>query len=108
VQRGPIIFCLEQSDQPSGVSLSDVSFALTPKLAQEFQVEYKADMLDGVAVLRHDGMVYETPSAEQPLYQPTPGTPPKTRKERLALIPYYAWANREPSPMQVWIPYTRG
>ena len=108
VQRGPIIFCMEQSDQPSGIHLSDVSFALTPKLSQEFQVEYKADLLDGVAVLRHDGMVYETPSAEQPLYQPTSGTSPKTRKERLALIPYYAWANREPSPMQVWIPYTRG
>jgi DUF1680 family protein len=99
---------MEQSDQPSGIHLSDVSFALTPKLSQEFQVEYKADLLDGVAVLRHDGMVYETPSAEQPLYQPTSGTSPKTRKERLALIPYYAWANREPSPMQVWIPYTRG
>jgi len=25
----------------------------------------------------------------------------------LRLIPYYAWANREPSAMQVWIPYTQ-
>ena len=22
----------------------------------------------------------------------------------LAAIPYYAWANREPGPMQVWLP----
>jgi DUF1680 family protein len=108
VQRGPIVFCMEQTDQPSGVDLADVSFAMTPKLGQEFQVEYKADLLDGVAVVRHDGMVYETPSATQPLYQASSGAPPKTRKERIALIPYYAWANREPAPMQVWIPYTRG
>ncbi|WP_370561404.1 hypothetical protein [Edaphobacter albus] len=23
----------------------------------------------------------------------------------MTLIPYYAWANRSPMPMQVWIPF---
>lgn len=27
------------------------------------------------------------------------------RTTSLKLIPYYAWANREPSSMQIWIPY---
>ena len=83
VQRGPIVFCMEQMDQPSGVDLADVSFALTPKLGQEFQVQYKSDLLDGVAVLHHEGMVYESPSATQPLYQASTGTPPKTRRSVL-------------------------
>ncbi|MGH9510724.1 MAG: glycoside hydrolase family 127 protein [Terriglobales bacterium] len=107
VRRGPVIFCMEQLDQPSGTALSDVSFAMNPKLNEEFRVEYKSDLLDGLTVIHHEGMVYEVPSATQALYQPASFTPPKTKRESLALIPYYAWANREPTPMRVWIPYQR-
>ena len=39
-------------------------------------------------------------SAEKPKeMQETPTT--------VRLIPYYAWANREPAAMQVWIPYVQ-
>jgi len=55
VQRGPIIFCMEQLDQPGGIDLSDVSFALTPKLGQEFQADYKSDLLDWGDGTCHDG-----------------------------------------------------
>ena len=35
------------------------------------------------------------------------GSPPPTREAEFTAIPYYAWANREPGPMQVWIPRQR-
>jgi DUF1680 family protein len=47
--------------------------------------------------------------ASQPLYQRIGGqsAPPST-PVTLTFIPYYAWANREPQPMVVWVPHARG
>jgi DUF1680 family protein len=106
VQRGPIVFCMEESDQPTGTALADTSIALGTK-GKEFQAEYKADLLDGVTVLRHDGAVAEKPSDEKPLYLPVNSTAPSTRSVELTLIPYYSWANRKPTAMTVWMPYVR-
>jgi DUF1680 family protein len=67
-------------------------------------VEYKPDMLDGVTVLRHEAAIAEVPSAERALYAPVNPAAAKMRPADLTLIPYYAWANRKPTAMQVWIP----
>jgi len=58
-------------------------------------------------VLRHRGGAYQVSSAEEELYMPASPVPPKARPENLTLIPYYVWANRQPSAMQVWVPYMR-
>ncbi len=107
VRRGPIIFCMEEEDQPGGVALSDVAISVGERLGKEFQSEYKADLLGGVEVLHHQGRVYESASADLPLYMPASSDAPKTRPGILTFIPYYAWANRKPSPMQVWTPVVR-
>jgi DUF1680 family protein len=104
VQRGPIIYCLEESDQPSGVSLSDVALDLQSKSAEQFRNKLEANLLGGVVVLQHTGVVYERDSSENALYSRYTGKPPKTRKVPLTFIPYYAWANRPPTSMQVWTP----
>jgi hypothetical protein len=103
VQRGPVVFCLEESDQPGGTALADVSMGR----GANFKTEYKADLLDGVEVLQHEGEVAETPSGDKALYLPATAGLGKARSAELTLIPYYAWANRKPSAMQVWVPYTR-
>ena len=106
VRRGPVIFCMEELDQPSGVAVSDV--ALRPSApGSDFESEFKADLLDGVEVLHHQGRVLESSSSEMPLYMPVNPEPPKVRPEKLTFIPYYAWANRKPSVMQVWTPFVR-
>jgi uncharacterized protein len=107
VRRGPVIFCMEELDQSNGVALSDVAITVNERLGKEFQNEYRADLLDGVEVLRHQGRAYETASAELPLYMPTNAEPARTRSQDLTFIPYYAWANRKPSAMQVWTPFVR-
>jgi DUF1680 family protein len=72
-----------------------------------FLSEFRADLLGGVLVLRHHGSVVEQPLAEEPLYYAF-----REAKERagkvvaLNFVPYYAWANRGPQKMEVWVPYT--
>ncbi len=107
VRRGPIIFCMEQLDQPEGVALSDISIHLSERMGKDFHDEYAAALLDGVVVLHHEGEAFVTPSAGESLYMPADAAPPKTRPAKLTLIPYYAWANRQPSPMEVWARYVR-
>ncbi len=105
VQRGPLVYCIEQTDQPDVESLFDVSLAVGKDPAAGFRSEFRPDMLGGIVVLRHPAVAYRGPRAEEPLYRPIGYRPERQARDvELTLIPYYAWANRNPSPMQVWIP----
>ena len=100
IQRGPLIYCLEEIDQPSGISLSDVAVNPGRRPAEQFQTEFRSDLLGGMVVLHHTGAVYERGS-EKGLYSRYGGEE-RSRKIPLTFIPYYAWANRQASSMQVW------
>ena len=101
IQRGPLIYCLEEIDQPSGVSLSDVAINPGRRPADQFQTEFKSDLLGGTVVLHHKGAVYEHGSEEKMLYSRY-SRDARTRNVPLTFIPYYAWANRQATSMQVW------
>ena len=106
LQRGPLVYCAEQLDQPGVASLDDVVLTLGRDPTKDVRVESKPEMLGGILALRVPGAVYEKPLGDEPLYQPlAKGAPRRTRSVSLTLIPYYAWSNREPTPMEVWIPY---
>ncbi|HUN60612.1 MAG TPA: beta-L-arabinofuranosidase domain-containing protein [Candidatus Sulfotelmatobacter sp.] len=105
VQRGPLVYCLEQIDQPAGVPLYDVSLDLRPKSSAPFEEHFEPDLLGGVVVLKHSGA--SARNAGTKLYQDYAPTPSQTREVELHFIPYYAWANRTATPMQVWTPYLR-
>ena len=101
VERGPLVYCLEQADQPGEHPFFDLSLA-----PGTFQTEFKADLLGGVTVLRHPGFASPRPLASQPLYAPAAlGPPADGTPVTLTFIPYYAWANREPQAMAVWVPH---
>ncbi len=102
IQRGPLIYCLEEIDQPSGISLSDVALNPGSRPAEQFHTEFKSDLLGGMVVLHHTGAVYERGSSEKMLYSRHSVGSLKTRNVPLTFIPYYAWANREATSMQVW------
>jgi DUF1680 family protein len=103
IQRGPLIYCLEEIDQPSGISLSDVAVNPGRQPAEQFQAEFRNDLLGGMVVLHHTGALYERGTAEKALYSRY-GREATTRKIPLTFIPYYAWANRQATSMQVWNP----
>jgi DUF1680 family protein len=102
-QRGPLVFCMEHLDQPAdsaqAVDLAGYAIQLDGHTTEHFD----PNLLDGVMVLEHQATIRELPAE---LY--TPATPSGVTHERatsVRLIPYYAWANRAPASMQVWIPY---
>ncbi|HKW99127.1 MAG TPA: beta-L-arabinofuranosidase domain-containing protein [Bryobacteraceae bacterium] len=102
VQRGPVVYCIESPDQPVGESLFDIELA---HASQPFQTEFRRDLLDGVMVLRHEGVAAEKPFEDGPLYQPVSNvTRTPVKPVELKFIPYYAWANRGLTSMEVWIP----
>ena len=99
VQRGPLIYCLEHVDQPAAIP--DLALAATGAFAEQ----QRRDLLGGVLVLKHAGLTYQTSLASEPLYSPIDQSQQRaTRPVTLTFIPYYAWANREPGPMEVWVP----
>jgi uncharacterized protein len=108
VLRGPLVYTLEQIDQPGVQTLSNVSLVIGQNPGARFKSEFRPDLLGGVVVLQHPGMESERTQATSPLYQPISASKEAARKQvNLTFIPYYAWANRTPSAMRIWIPYTR-
>jgi hypothetical protein len=107
VERGPLVYCLEQVDQMDRESIFDVSLPLGPDPIKGFTTEFRPEMLGGMTVLHHKGIATPKPLSEEPLYQVFEKLPRPAGKEvDLTFIPYYAWANRLPGPMEVWIPVT--
>ena len=100
VERGPLVYCLEQPDQSARIP--DLSLT-NPEAA--FTSELRKDLFDGVVLLKHPGAVYDTPLDHEPLYEPlTQARQRKSSSTSLVFIPYYGWANRDMSAMEVWVP----
>jgi len=100
VERGPLVYCLEQVDHPGG-RLADLEIDTGAPLTSAWD----ADRLGGVAVVRAQGREVDTSSWQHRLYRPIGAAPAAARRPvQLTAVPYYAWANREPGAMRVWIP----
>jgi hypothetical protein len=103
VQRGPLVYCMEQVDEPG-----QIGDLLLSKTKSGFNAEYKADLLGGLLVLKHPGEEYKPSLSTEPLYEPLNDSGArKTQPVELTFVPYYAWANRERTPMEVWVPLDR-
>jgi DUF1680 family protein len=103
LQRGPLVYALEQTDQ-NGAAVADVFV----KVNGVTQVENRKDLLGGVTVLKVSGQAAERTVGEEPLYQPLSVAMARPKRMiTLTFIPYYAIGNREPTPMEVWVPLTR-
>ncbi len=99
--RGPLIYCLEQEDH-TGIDLR--SIALDHE--SNFEPIFRDDLFGGIVVLHGSAREFEIqPAWGERLYQ-TVGrsqTPLKSDRVSVTAIPYFAWANRNPGAMQVWI-----
>ena len=104
MQRGPLVYCLEQLDQPNGVALTEVAVNLAQNSSAQFHAEFDSNLLGGIMVLRHNGALLEPSATRSRLYYRYTSEPQKSRAVPLTFIPYYAWANRNATPMQVWTP----
>ncbi|MGC8834946.1 MAG: glycoside hydrolase family 127 protein, partial [Armatimonadota bacterium] len=124
LQRGPIVYCLEACDQVAPVHAIAVppDAELKPERVPNFQevlanqhglIERQNFLQEVLAnqqqlierqnflvVLKGMGAVAPDESWRGKLYRTA--LPPK--RVPITAIPYYAWDNREPGPMKVWIP----
>ncbi|MCO8304615.1 glycoside hydrolase family 127 protein, partial [Streptomyces sp. RKCA-744] len=107
IERGPLVYCLEQPDQPAGLRLDDI--ALAPGAA--LGAEHRPELLGGVTVITSRALRRTAPrDGWWPYRDGGEGTGGDTGGAETAArvpvtaIPYYAWANRERGAMRVWIP----
>jgi uncharacterized protein len=94
IQRGPIVYCVEQCDQPAPVA----SLALPADA--EFKAE-KSELFGGIMVINGVGEQIEDSDWSHALYQ-HPAV--SSRRTKITAVPYYVWDNRAPGPMKVWLP----
>ncbi|WP_067929089.1 glycoside hydrolase family 127 protein [Alicyclobacillus shizuokensis] len=93
LQYGPIVYCLEEAD--NGANLRDLTLPREAAIA----AKYEPDLLGGVVVLESTGYKSAAPAGAA-LYS---YEPPSREETLIRAIPYYAWANRGPGEMTVWI-----
>lgn len=101
VMRGPVVYCVESVDLPEGVALGQVRLPLTG----EFRARWMPELLGGVVAIEVEGRADEPAAADafEALYRPAPAG---ARRIPLRLVPYFAWCNRGPGEMAVWLPAT--
>jgi DUF1680 family protein len=90
-QRGPLVYCLEGPDNKDSLVqniLIDSNSMST--------VTYRPQLLNGVYTIGTTGKSVRRQLNSDALTETT---------QEITAIPYYAWANRGPGEMMVWIPY---
>ncbi len=100
IQRGPVVYCLESPDNPN-VPMRDVELHLEEPL----RADAKPKLLGGIVTIEATGLYPEPGQDRGPLYRDLGSVKLEMEEPRMTAIPYYAWANRGPSQMVVWIPY---
>lgn len=102
VQRGPIVYCLEQADLPDGASVSEIYVPEETEWREESLTIGSERMVALTAKL----LRREETAWEKELYRPATALTYQVIRTRL--IPYYAWDNRGFGEMTVWMPLYRG
>src|SRR5215217_1337265 len=98
--RGPILYCVEQTDNPY-VDLRELVLADTGPA-----VRFDPDLLGGVVALDASAEIAAPDDGwEDRLYRTryAHGRDVRPGTTTLTAVPYYAWANRESGAMRVWL-----
>lgn len=90
-QRGPIVYCLEGPDNKDGL-VQNIMVDKNAKVSTAFN----KDKLNEIQEISVEGTGTKRQLHSDELIEV---------KQKVTAIPYYAWANRGPSDMTVWIPY---
>ncbi|MDR1281140.1 MAG: glycoside hydrolase family 127 protein [Opitutaceae bacterium] len=109
LQRGPFVYCIEDADFSSaGGSVYDV--ALPADADASLRARFDGDLLGGITIIEGSALAGSGASREgregreaNRLYRPAAARP-QARRVPFRAIPYFAWDNRGPGVMRVWIP----
>lgn len=96
IVRGPLVYCVEATDNPGPVHL------LSVPAEGGLEAEHRHDLLGGVTVVK--GTAYLDRGKGDWLYAPADDTSLIAREEvALTAIPYHANSNRGPVEMTTWL-----
>lgn len=94
LQRGPLVYCLEQVD--NATPLQHIYLPQDSELTAEFD----PDLLGGMVAVHGPALAADSSDWEGTLYSTAPASLiPCT----FTAIPYFAWDNRQPGAMRVWL-----
>lgn len=94
LQRGPVVYCLEEID--NGTNLPSI---ILPK-DSVLEAAFREDLLDGISVITGRAEKVDDSTWGEGLYM---SKERETKTINIQAIPYYAWCNRQPGEMLVWI-----
>jgi DUF1680 family protein len=94
LQRGPIVYCLEQADHAVPIQ------RIVLPQAADLTARFEPDLLGGVVVVGGPGVALDDTGWDGLLYRSAPSS---TQPCAIQAIPYYAWDHREPGAMSVWV-----
>jgi len=102
VERGPLVYCLEETDAGTPGQLESIRLAGTG----DFTPATTQISGEPVTVLRGQGETEPAPpSASFPYHTATTPAQHPASPAAIQLIPYFAWGNRHPGQtMRTWIP----
>ena len=100
LMRGPLLYCFEAVDHP-GVDQRDVVLPVE----EVVKAAFRPDLLQGVVALSMEGQLVPPDAGWTGRLYRTAEPHPARASQRVGLlaVPYYAWANREPGRMMVWV-----
>jgi DUF1680 family protein len=103
VERGPLVYCFEQADQPADMSVEDL--AVSPGSI----AERAASLPDiGPTVVLEADAVHRAPTDSEGLpYSPHPDPGTVDRPATAVAVPYFQWDNRDGRAMRIWMPARR-
>lgn len=105
LMRGPILYAVEEVDLANfELKISEMRDLFLPRAA-EITAQFESDLLNGVVTLNATAQLHDLPEEWTfSLYRSdTPAAPKSYGEIPLKAIPYYAWANRAPGQMRVWL-----
>ena len=97
LQRGPLVYCLEELD--NGPRLANVSIPA----GSELKASFNKDLFGGVSVIKGEARRIEPAEASAALYRHQSQAANQESHFTFKAVPYHLWANRAPGEMRVWI-----
>lgn len=95
LRRGPIVYAFEQIDQSAPLH------RLALPVDAALHARFEPDVLGGLTMVEAVGSALSLDDWDVTLYRSTPR--PAVVPCLIRAVPYFAWDNREPGPMRVWI-----
>ncbi|MEP7240098.1 MAG: beta-L-arabinofuranosidase domain-containing protein [Devosia sp.] len=95
LRRGPLVYCLEEADNPGGI-------VQRLRIGRDAALETvpRDDLLGGIVTLSAAGTAISVDDGQSLYTTARPHEAPAT----LTAVPYYLWANRGRGSMLVWVP----